>query len=537
MKQLSSVLTYSLFLVFVAAFFMLFAPYGFNPTDDGVVLAAARRIAEGQIPHLNFISLRPAASAFIHLPELLIGGDFVFLVSRFIVVLQWAAMTIFSWLFFTTYLELKIKNLAQALLLCIGFMLMVHSFPIMAWTTIDALFFCSLGVYLMVLKKEWAATIGAVCLGIAVLCKQNFLPFPFIAIIVLGQYKSIRRWTCFLVPILIYIGWMLAAGAWPACKEQLLYRQAAILPLGVLAIYKLPLFIAGVAAAIGLVGLNHYKSKLPNFVLFIPIIMVSAFAVFTAFFLYHANSYRSTALLIWGCLLGLAIYETIIYTNVKLCAALWLVVGLAWCTLLSIGYNSPILAANWMWMLLFCYALIRFQPLINLTIVLGITFLIVTPLFYGLRTNTIYRQPAKKELRYHLGEVCYGFQGIYTDQQTYKCLRELAILSQKYPSGTFLLFDFAGFRATYNSSNALEGDWISQYELPAASMQKKLSETILSDRKHRFIFVQKYCSDVLANQLLPIEQLQDTFCLKLRQTIIDRSIKFDERQYFTVYRK
>jgi hypothetical protein len=68
-------------------------------------------------------------------------------------------------------------------------------------------------------------------------------------------------------------------------------------------------------------------------------------------------------------------------------------------------------------------------------------------------------------------------------------------------------------------------------------MQKKLSETILSDRKHRFIFVQKYCSDVLAYQLLPIEQLQDTFCLKLRQTIIDRSIKFDERQYFTVYRK
>ncbi len=48
---------------------VLFSWIGFNPTDDGVVLAATRRLLIGQVPHLGFISIRPAVSSLLWLPQ------------------------------------------------------------------------------------------------------------------------------------------------------------------------------------------------------------------------------------------------------------------------------------------------------------------------------------------------------------------------------------------------------------------------------------------------------------------------------------
>ncbi|MGM0650030.1 MAG: hypothetical protein ACQES1_05925, partial [Bacteroidota bacterium] len=39
---------------------------GLNPSDDGVVLAQSWRIILGQVPHLEFISIRPVGSGVLH---------------------------------------------------------------------------------------------------------------------------------------------------------------------------------------------------------------------------------------------------------------------------------------------------------------------------------------------------------------------------------------------------------------------------------------------------------------------------------------
>src|SRR5206468_857052 len=46
----------------------LLSPLGFNPTDDGFVLAYSRRILLGQVPHRDFIMIRPALSPLLHAP-------------------------------------------------------------------------------------------------------------------------------------------------------------------------------------------------------------------------------------------------------------------------------------------------------------------------------------------------------------------------------------------------------------------------------------------------------------------------------------
>ncbi|MEN4017737.1 MAG: hypothetical protein PQ968_04725 [Methanobacterium sp.] len=56
---------------------ILFSKLGFNPTDDGFILAGAKRILEGQIPHLDFISIRPVGSHFFHIPIVIWGGIYL----------------------------------------------------------------------------------------------------------------------------------------------------------------------------------------------------------------------------------------------------------------------------------------------------------------------------------------------------------------------------------------------------------------------------------------------------------------------------
>src|SRR3989339_1658329 len=39
---------------------------GFNPSDDGVILAQSYRLINGEIPHKDFISIRPVFSGILH---------------------------------------------------------------------------------------------------------------------------------------------------------------------------------------------------------------------------------------------------------------------------------------------------------------------------------------------------------------------------------------------------------------------------------------------------------------------------------------
>src|SRR6185436_6835443 len=71
-----------------------FSQLGFNPTDDGFILAYSRRLLDGQIPHRDFISIRPVGSALLHAPELLFGGTHTFWISRLAV---WFEFALIAW--------------------------------------------------------------------------------------------------------------------------------------------------------------------------------------------------------------------------------------------------------------------------------------------------------------------------------------------------------------------------------------------------------------------------------------------------------
>src|SRR5262245_45541001 len=136
-----NVLFFAIAVVFVPSLgHWLLSSYGFNPTDDGFVLAAARRVLSGQVPLRDFIWVRPAGSALLHIPEVLWGGAYTYWLSRWVVWLQFGAIA-WAWTRIAeTTLSLRLGTLERVATSLFALTLGLHSFPLMAWTSLDALF-------------------------------------------------------------------------------------------------------------------------------------------------------------------------------------------------------------------------------------------------------------------------------------------------------------------------------------------------------------------------------------------------------------
>src|SRR3954466_13795690 len=145
--------------VLVAASFLILVPLiahfsfswmGFTPTDEGFTLANSRRILDGQIPHRDFIIIRPFISPLIHVPFVLFGGDYTFWLSRLFV---WFQLATISWLWVSVINRMmkfpfSVTNKVFISLIC--FAATTHTKHITAWNTIDGLFLIAVGLALAI---------------------------------------------------------------------------------------------------------------------------------------------------------------------------------------------------------------------------------------------------------------------------------------------------------------------------------------------------------------------------------------------------
>ncbi|MFF0148899.1 hypothetical protein ATK36_1952 [Amycolatopsis sulphurea] len=67
--------------------------FGFNPSDQGFVLAATWRILHGEIPHVDVVSPRPLGSAYLHVLDFLVPAPLM-LASGFVMMAQLSVATI-----------------------------------------------------------------------------------------------------------------------------------------------------------------------------------------------------------------------------------------------------------------------------------------------------------------------------------------------------------------------------------------------------------------------------------------------------------
>ena len=200
-------------IILAFVFFWTQARMGFLPTDDGSMLAQAWRIAKGEIPHIDFDSIRPAGSALLHAPFMLLPWGMLAADRLFVTVeLIWIAFT-------STKLILRNKKVTPEIYFCavlIVFLINVGTWPIMAWHTIDGLFFAMTSLWLLD-KLEIRSRISFIGLGfawilagISPLMKQGFILTP-LALIVLAycqqKSKAIMLFPLAGIPLFVYTLW------------------------------------------------------------------------------------------------------------------------------------------------------------------------------------------------------------------------------------------------------------------------------------------------------------------------------------------
>jgi len=182
---------------------VLTSHFGFSPTDEGFILAGSRRILDGQVPHRDFISVRPVLSHVLHIPELVLGRDHCLLLSRFVF---WLEMAAISWVWVAM---LKVPNAVPSAVIALA--LSAQLFPAMAWHTVDALLLASVGIFLA------PAPFGYLLLGLAPLCRLNFvflLPLAFVA-----TRDAASALT--LLPAAVYAAAVALLGGWNDLVAQL----------------------------------------------------------------------------------------------------------------------------------------------------------------------------------------------------------------------------------------------------------------------------------------------------------------------------
>jgi hypothetical protein len=209
---------------------------GLASPDDGFILAQSRRILAGQIPHRDFISPRPAGSALVHTIDFLIPLPLL-QASRLVSAIEVVAYTLaFAQLAYRRPLRrwstMQIAGAAAAVFVNL------HSFPLMAWHTIDGLFFVGIGLAVLVHGLEcnqrprvWA---GLILLGCALVMKQSFAAAPVLGVVMVWEHRrrtrdriaTVSRALCVAaIPGAVYCVIVTLTGGLGAMAAQLLNAQ------------------------------------------------------------------------------------------------------------------------------------------------------------------------------------------------------------------------------------------------------------------------------------------------------------------------
>lgn len=218
------------FLVFfLLVFAFRIARIGFNPTDDGLILAQSKRILLGQTPHLDFLSPRPVGSPIIHTLEIFLPFPLIF-TSRLIaiaeILITSVLITEIVWKGPTGSTPSLIKPLSVVVI----FGLNLHNFPLMSWHTIDGVMFCVLGTWLLTKDTRKHKTLvlvsAALIIGYTPLIKQSFAPMLLVgALMIIFNQEPIkirlRALTAIALPGLFYGLWLIQAGALDSAIRQL----------------------------------------------------------------------------------------------------------------------------------------------------------------------------------------------------------------------------------------------------------------------------------------------------------------------------
>lgn len=439
-----------MFFVYVSILSLLitffFTRYGFNLTDQGLILANSKRILNGEIPHVDWISIRPAGSAILHVVDLLIPGP-TFLISNYIAVFE---VIVYSGLFVAILTNIKITKFSvlNYIYLLIAALINLHTFPISAWHTIDAILFVAIGIYIFHFHKMHI--LALIIMGLSVVCKQNFiLIIPAIYLLLyIQEYKLLYKLYYILYFILPIVGYISIVGIYNISSlKQLIptnthsYGLLKYIALGVYH-YNSISFILFLIAAILLIFFPRYT--------FIYIVTLCLILIFNQLRRPSNNNFD------WSVAFFVLLF---IQNLVQKKYIIWVLLIIGFVVSVSFGYSTPsLIAGN-----IFIYSIILFGvPKLTYYILLPVVIL----LFGYSRYYDVYRDKNYEYLKYDLGNINYNLYGIKTNEYMYNYIKGLNQCVNNYHLHNVGIMPYnAGIYPALGINNTLKIDWVTPLEM------------------------------------------------------------------------
>jgi hypothetical protein len=520
---------------------LLFSWRGFAPVDDGFTLAYSRRILEGQVPHRDFIIIRPFVSPLLHTPFVLFGGDYTYWVSRFFVWFQFACI---SWAWVCVIgraFDNPFNNLMKLFIALVSFAASVHYFVLTAWHTVDGLFLSSIGVWMLVTQRQTTnRVIGYSLIAAAYLCKQSFLSMAPLSILLMGDWREKKYWLTIALPAALYCAYLLATGAFSEASLQLA-SQSSILSTGVVSYLNYGTLLGILTGYCSMFLLSTSTVPLPGARRATRYVGASLLtimpAIVIAIGLYRA-SLATVSFGVFGMVLGVTLYyaSSGVTRGEDKIPILLIALLLAWSASLSVGYNFPTLLLGTLFAILATsvYSLREsVEPrFLQMTLIaMGAAIL----LSFGVsRPYYIYREQPSSGLTESLDGVLPGGRLIYTNPNSYAFLVDLngaTDLVMSEDKQYAIIPDVPGYWVQSRQTNPLLVDWPQPVELGNEYLVNRVTSDLAAKRGEVTVLVQKSHAFYLADGFVPLDDEQYAVVKYVRANFT----KTHETKFFDLY--
>lgn len=512
---------------------LLYSKYGFNPTDDGFILAGSKRILDGEVPHKDFISIRTTGSLYLHAPFVALGGDYTIWLSRLFV---WFEFAVIAWMW-TLLISRSLKVLADPVMkfafALVVMVFSVHVFPIMAWHSIDAMFATSIGLVLCANESPRMKALGYLVLGSSILFRQNFAIMVVVGLVVMKDWKRVRYWIAVALPGAAYVGFVAAAGGFHDMVLQLTTfgGESLVWEGG-------GKYVKNVGALLG-VGIGYLSAALlyakfwrfrelkdsswPKIASYMVMIGIPAAAAIVLA-LRGTDYVQIPSFALFGLGIGVTVHLLQMDKSfTPRVASGILVLFNAWSVSLSGGYNTPALGTGPLVVFLAANALTSI-PSLNVpdvmrmghasrvsdkigktaAIVLIIVCLISAPIA---KVQHVYLEPSVGKLNYDLGDVLYGGRMIETDRNTYLMLKDLhnateiaVVQGKEY----VIIPDLAAAWIGSGQRNPIPSDWPQNVELTSDKLLERVEKFLEDGRGEIMIIVEKFETSKMGSERVPL---------------------------------
>lgn len=509
---------------------------GFNPSDDGVVIAQSYRIFNGEIPHKDFISIRPVGSGLLHIIHLILPLPLMHSMRFFIIIQSLIIAMLMAIVIKEIYndefkADIPLPSILGVLLL--GFILTLLDYNMFPWTTIDAIFWSMMAFALLMSKHNHRLFINILALlfvSMAALSRQTFVLiaavlFLHVFLINLRNNKIFRAFVLMIIgslPISGYLFFLYYHQALTDFFSQMTGRTELI-ETGFIQYGKYLLHSPSIALhiAVGLLFVassvwrksnNKLQSLIKNKAyIFSIIILVYAYFSISYHFLDNVQDiYRMPFEMFW-LLIDMILLSWI---SIKLMSKTYyvsvFVLILAWTSSVSLGDNSPVFASGILASMILYLGISIIKLNIKTDIVLpvkiiGIAMILILTVFsfYG-QKKWNYRDLPARQLQYKLLDANPNFGKTLTNNTTGAYYKELSELYYSLPNAKdhiMVLPNNAMFYPMFNTLNLLPLDWMQPAEYVGQEDRVNKSVSDLCQKEGYYFVIDKIESKNMAFEI------------------------------------